>query len=115
MRFDFRPELFLCRIGKEILQYGSAFRRFGKWKQRFARDPAIGNSLFPTRRTLALSHDDPNAIVAQIERLSRTLYAVPEDCNGFICQYCLSFPQREFTAGDDIFQCAAEIDAGHKK
>jgi hypothetical protein len=100
-------------VGKQVLEDRSPLGRLFKGEKSFAGDEAVFNGLLPGRAAFALADDDPDAIVAQVECLPRSLNAVAENRHDFILQHFLRPTQGKFLGGHHIFPHPAEIDFCH--
>ena len=74
---------------------------------------SMPKSVVPARGAFALAHDDPESVVAQVERLSGALHAVADDGDGLVLECFERFFQRKFLAGYDVLFDAAAIELCH--
>ena len=111
---DLRPAEFLSGVGKQVLNDRSLLNRFFDFEQGFAGDEAVLDGAVPVlHELLGLTDDDVEAVVAQIQRLGRALYAVTDNRDNFVLQNFAGLRQRKLFAGDDGFFSAAEINNCH--
>ena len=110
--FDTRPAFDLSGVGKQHLYDSCSFASFFNTEQCFTRYPAVGNS-FVIGFTRALSYDNVETIITQVQALSRTLNTVTDNCNHFIFQYFSCLFQRKFFAGYYVFVNTAKIHYCH--
>ena len=112
--FDLRPADFLRSIRQEVLNNGTLLNGFFDFEERFARHKAVFFRAVPVLHELfGLPHNNVEAIVAQVQRLGRTLYTIPDDRDGFFFENLAGFRQREFFTSDDGFFCSAKINNCH--
>lgn len=67
----------------------------------------------PAFRAFALSDDDVEPVVLEVERLPRPLYAVADYGDSFVPEDFACFFQGKLFAGNDLLFYSAEIDLCH--
>ena len=75
---DRRPYGDLPGVGEQVLDDRCAPGGLFDPEERLARYPAVGDGLVPAFRAFALSDDDVEPVVLEVERLPRPLYAVAD-------------------------------------
>ncbi len=102
VRLQFGPEVFLSRIGEQVLDDRAACGCFFQGKKRLAGHPAVFLGLLPALGALAQANDDVQPIVAHVERLALALDAIAENSNGFIAEDLLDAFRRIIRALDAL-------------
>ncbi len=85
------PYFNLGSIRKQVLDNCCTLTSFGNIEKSFAWYPTIGYSFLPSFTTFALPYDHIKSIIAQVQRLARTLYTVTDNGNNLIFQYFTRF------------------------
>ena len=110
---DRRPYGDLPGVGEQVLDDRCAPGGLFDPEERLARYPAVGDGLVPAFRAFALSDDDVEPVVLEVERLPRPLYAVADYGDGFVPEDFACFFQGKLFAGNDLLFYSAEIDLCH--
>ena len=81
-------------------------------EQRLARYPTISNRLLESL-ALTLANDHVETIIAQVQALTRTLYAITNHCDCLVFQNLSCFLQRKLFTGHHILDNTAKIHLCH--
>ena len=112
VRFDRRPYRHYGCIRQQAHNDSTFLTSLLNAKQCFTRHPSVSNCLLISL-TRTLSNDYIETIIAQIARLSRSLYTITDHCNCFIFQNFTCFFQRKFFAGHYVLSNTAKIQLCH--
>src|SRR5580765_8858749 len=94
----------LRSIGDEQNNDGSAPDSFINVEECFSRHPAI----FESAVLGALTDDDIETVIAQVQRLCVALNAIADDSNGFILESLTRFGHGKLLARDNVFLRSSE-------
>ena len=108
-----RPYGNLTRIRQQILNDSTAFAGLFDIEQVLSRNPTVCYGLVPRLRVLALTHNDIETVVLQVERLARSLNSVTDDGYYFILEHLACLAERKLFAGYDILFDPAKIHLCH--
>jgi hypothetical protein len=100
-------------IREQVLHDGSAPGRLFRRKERLAGNEPVVHRVLPGLAARALPHDDPDAVVAHVERLARPLDAIADHRHHLVLQDFPGALQGEFVVLHHLFHHSAEIECCH--
>ena len=75
--------------------------------------PPVGDGLVPAPRAPSLPDDHVEAVVLEVQGLSRSLNAISENRDGLIREALAGFVQGPLVSSDHVFQLVAKLNLCH--
>ena len=99
-------------VGEQVFDHGRLLAGFLDAEEGLAGHPAVSDSLV-VGLAGALADDDVDAVVLEVQGLSRALDTVADHGHNFVLEDFACLFDRKLIAGDDILDHTAEIHLCH--
>ena len=113
MRPDSAPLRDLTSIGQQVLNDVAPSGRLLDLEEVLPVDPPVGDGLVPAPRAPSLPDDHVEAVVLEVQGLSRSLNAISENRDGLIREALAGFVQGPLVSSDHVFQLVAKLNLCH--